>query len=171
MKNNRLNYGESKSKHYWKSAWTKATVIYFFVSLAAYILLIFIAKFISKADKTFISWQNAILVSAVFAITINTFVILIRKGFGKGLIRPIQNSFRNRIIMKRAKEKCDSLTTEKEKEAIIARERRQYEIEQNNKAKKKNLKETNNLSSYLLILYGIVMILILIPFWALKITF
>ncbi|RBI34044.1 hypothetical protein [Metamycoplasma hominis] len=163
---------QKKSISYWKNAWNKATISYFFVSLVIYIALIFIVRYSKKSvDGQYAhSWQNSLTVSMIFAITINFIIVVYRKGMGKWIVNPIANLIRNRIIMRRAKDKFYSGMTIHQKDIIIAKERQEFERERLKAEKQRNYQSINNLSFLLLILYGLIILIILIPFLALKIV-
>jgi|GEM_PF-6805598 hypothetical protein len=72
--------------------------------------------------------------------------------------------------MRRAKDKFYSGMTIHQKDIIIAKERQEFERERLKAEKQKNYQSINNLSFLLLILYGLIILIILIPFLALKIV-
>ncbi|WP_369085713.1 hypothetical protein AB5V95_02000 [Metamycoplasma spumans] len=166
----RIQFAESKSKRYWKEGWNLGTILYFFISLVFAVALVFIVRYSFKGDKQK-SWQTALSFSFITLITINLIVILVRKGLGKWFFKIFIDLHRSRIISSRAKEQYSPSMSQFEKDKIINRVRREYDIELNKKAKEKSYKTPNNLSFLLLIGIGILVIIVLIPFFALKIVF
>ncbi|QJG66603.1 hypothetical protein HGG64_02750 [Mycoplasma phocoeninasale] len=158
----------NKFKSYWKNGWTAATISYFSISIIFYLSLVLIVRFAYKGENQK-DWQTAITVSFGICLAINTLIILVRKGLGRGLFRPLIDLNRSRIINSRAKSKYTNSMTQAERDKILNRERREYDMELNNKAKNRQFNETNNLCFYLLIAISIFAFLILIPFFILRI--
>ncbi|AXE60650.1 hypothetical protein DA803_00895 [[Mycoplasma] phocae] len=159
---------KNRIKDYWKNGWTPGTITYFSLSAIFYITLIFVIRFAYKGENQK-DWQTAITVSFGISLALNVLIVLVRKGLGRGLFKPLIDLNRSRIIHSRAKNKYTNLMTQAERDKILNQERREYDKELNNKAKNRQYKETNNLCFYLLIAISVLAFLILIPFFILKI--
>ncbi|BAQ54282.1 hypothetical protein [Mycoplasmopsis arginini] len=151
MRNNLKKKPKLKSNNYWSRSWSKGNIAYFFISLILMSLLIFLTGYFKKQDSKVMTWSNAITVGCVLFIAIPIFVILIKKGFGKGLAFYFINIYHNHRISSRAKAKYTVSMNQFEKDKILNRERSLYNKEQNDKQKNKYLTESTNLASFLII--------------------
>ncbi|AZZ65555.1 hypothetical protein DMC14_002030 [Metamycoplasma phocicerebrale] len=145
------NINISKAKTYWKNSWNKATIIYFFTSLIAMLIIILLTGFFKKNINYTARWSNAITVGTVIILTISLFVVMIRKGLGRGLFKTFTSFYHNVKISSRAKKQYSNYMLQHEKDKILTRERQKYNDELNKKTLKRNLEPITNLSSYLLI--------------------
>ncbi|WP_373440035.1 hypothetical protein [Metamycoplasma equirhinis] len=170
---------------YFQNSWTKATIIYYFVSAVFWTLLVFLIRFSyvesSKlkfayfigevAEKMYQKdWQTSISISAGSCLCLNILIVLIKKGMGRGIFRPLIDFYRNRVIANRLKNRISPGATLHEKDILRNKIRREYDKEINQKALNRNLEETNNLVFYVLIGYSVLAIVSLIPIFALHIN-
>ncbi|MCV3733854.1 hypothetical protein OF363_02280 [Mycoplasma enhydrae] len=153
------NFATSKARAYWNNSWTKTTIIYFFVSLFIMLLFILLIGFFGKETLKKMNWSNGITVGTVLVLAVSLMVIAFRKGLGKGIIKTFSTYVHNAKISSRAKKKYTPYMTQHEKDRILNKERQAYNNEKTKKLLKKNLEETTNLSSYLLILISSVILI------------
>ncbi|TPR53266.1 hypothetical protein [Metamycoplasma neophronis] len=163
-------FAESKARAYWRNGWNVATIVYFVLSIILAIALIMAIRFGWKGEKQK-DWQTSISIIGAGLVTINLLIVLVRKGLGKNIYRFFSGIHRSRVINSRAKEHYRSGMSQFEKDKILNRVRRDYDIEENKKAKEKKYREINNLSFFLLIGIGVLMIIALIPVFVLKLKF
>ncbi|BDX52612.1 hypothetical protein JPM7_2190 [Metamycoplasma equirhinis] len=182
-KNEKLYKG--KLGGYFQNSWTKATIVYYFISTIFWTLLVFLirfayiessklkfAYFIGEATEKMHQkdWQTSISISAGSCLCLNILIVLIRKGMGRGIFRPFIDFYRNRVIANRLKNQISPGATLHEKDILRNKIRREYDKEINQKALNRNLEETNNLVFYVLIGYSVLAIVSLIPIFALHIN-
>ncbi|AZG68763.1 hypothetical protein [Mycoplasma struthionis] len=160
----------NQKNQYWKRAWNLSTTLYFFISLVIYVLLVLIIRYAFKGQNQK-NWQTAISISFISCLCINAMVVLVKKGLGRGLFHPLIDLHHSRKIHSKAKEKIERSMSQQKKDQILNQTRREYEMEQNKKAIEKEKNGTNNLVFYLLCLISLVVLLALVPFFALHISF
>lgn len=146
-------------KEYWKDSWNLFSLLYFFISIVIYAVLIISFKYGAK-KSTF----DSISISGIILLSINLIILMFRWGFAKGIIKASSNHKKEKLVLKRAKERYKKNSTKDEKEKIILEERQKVEEEIKQKEISKSSKpKMTNLVFYLLILISIIFILIFIP--------
>ncbi|WP_330463550.1 hypothetical protein [Metamycoplasma gateae] len=157
MSNNKKNIN---TKGYWKRSWTIGNIIYFFTSIFLMILMILLTGFLKKQNVFKQTWSNAITVGTITFLSISILVLMAKKGVGKGLIKPLILTYHNIRISSRAKNKYAPYMNQFEKDKILAKERKNYQLEQDKKNLNKLKNESTNLASYLIIASSVLVLTI-----------
>ncbi|WP_412031435.1 hypothetical protein [Metamycoplasma buccale] len=148
-------YNEKRSfRQYWKDSWNLYSILYFFISIAIYLMILFLTKYIGK--KT---WVDSLTVTVSFIFTINMFILIFKWGFAKGIINKVKDFFNERSIRMKAKRNFLPNMSQSEKDRLIAKERNEKMREDIKKEKLSSNKNRTNLIYYIFLIISLSIVL------------